>query len=244
MNMETGYGLEFFGATEAARAVLTRTAHSFAIAAGLPQAAAAAMLPDAPGSRTYLCDEESHTIHVLDEQCRPVFSFGGFGSGLGQFDTPAEAAVIWTSDPSAPAFGAEILVVADRGNHRIQLFETDGAVIGAIGGTDAPDAGDRPSPRAAWPFFRLDDGPSLPLPTRIEWRAPYLEVTCGDDQVVRVDLAVALLPDFATWLECASPLELRQAFDRFMTGSTGVPDWCLYEIAERLQPVAGERLAS
>jgi hypothetical protein len=58
---------------------------------------------------------------------------------------------------------------------------------------------------------------------------------------------VALLPDFNTWIASASPAELRQAFDRFMNSPepTDVPDWCLYEIAERLQPVSnGGRFAS
>jgi hypothetical protein len=245
MNFESRLDLEFFGASETAHAVLTRTALSLTMAAGRGQTAAAATAVECD-PRTYLCDEESHIVHVLDEHCRPMFSFGGFGSGLGQFDTPTEASVVWASvDPAMPAVGSSLLVVADRGNDRIQLFETDGVAIGAIGGaTGASES--RPAARAAWPFFRLDDGPSLNSPSSIEWRAPFLDVTC-EDGVVRVDLAVALLPDFNTWIECASAAELRQAFDRFMSSPepTEVPDWCLYEIADRLQPWSnGERLAS
>ena len=245
MNSDAGHAVEFVGATETKSAVLSRTAHSFAISAGLTPASAATFVGEAD-VRTYLCDEAAHTIHVLDEYCRPVFSFGGFGSALGQFDTPTEATVVWTSDPMTPSIGGEVLVVADTGNDRLQLFETDGVAIGAIGGgTGAVE--NRPSPRAAWPFFRLDDGPALSAPTRVEWKAPYLEVTCGDGAVVRVDLAVALLPDFETWIESAAPAEMRQAFDRFMTNPAGtdVPDWCLYEIAARLQPAsAGSMFAS
>jgi hypothetical protein len=77
----------------------------------------------------------------------------------------------------------------------------------------------------------------LPFPSRLEWRSPYLDVACMGTMMVRIDLAAALLPDFDTWIAEASPVELRQAFHRFMAdpGRADIPDSSLYEIVERLQ---------
>src|SRR5438876_4950936 len=75
------------------------------------------------GDRTYLCDPRNHCIDVVDADGRPLFSFGGRGSRLGQLNTPTDIAVVWLAqgDEGAEETGMPMLAVADRGNHRIQL---------------------------------------------------------------------------------------------------------------------------
>jgi hypothetical protein len=200
--------------------------------------------PDLYGGRAYLCDPDAHCIHVLDQDYRPVFSFGGYGSSLGQFDTPTDVAIIWI-DVSAPAectADTAVLVVADSGNHRLQLFDLDGVAIGVLGGGTVGIAAWSSAGwpiRAGWPFFRLADLPVLAFPSRLEWRAPYLDVACSGATMVRLDLAAALLPDFRAWVQEAPPSALRQAFRRFASDPTraDVPAACLLQIVERLQPV-------
>jgi hypothetical protein len=191
---------------------------------------------DPAGGRFYVCDPGAHTIHVLDQECGPLFSFGGFGSGLGQFDTPTDVAIV-RLETADPAVDAELLVVADHGNHRLQMFELDGAVIGEIGGhaghwTTAGIA----EPIGA-PFFRLGDVPPLPFPSRLEWRTPYLDVISAAS-AIRLDLAAILLPDFHTWIADAPMADLRSALHLFAAdpGRAGIPDSYLREIVERLQP--------
>ena len=194
---------------------------------------------DCPGGRIYICDPQTHTIDVLDRNGRPLFSFGGFGSRLGQFDTPTDVAIIRldTADSSGETIDTRLLIVADQGNHRLQLFELDGVAIGEIGGhAGAWIPGRFPLPTGS-PFFRLGDVPPLPFPSRLEWRAPYLDVACAGT-AIRLDLAVVLLPDFATWIADASRAELRLAFLRFASDPNrfDIPEACLQEIAGRLQP--------
>jgi hypothetical protein len=197
--------------------------------------------PDLAGGRAYLCDPESHLIHVLDQDYQPLFSFGGFGSNPGQFDTPTDVAIVWMDAASPADCSAEnaVLVVADRGNSRIQVLELDGAPVCVIGPPSAPSSSTFAGwpLRAGWPFFRLGAAPQLTNPSRLEWRAPYLDVACGGT-MVRVDLAAALLPDFKTWLAAAPAGTLRQAFRRFALDPhrAEVPNICLLEMAERLQP--------
>lgn len=191
---------------------------------------------DLPGGLVLLCDPSAHVINVLDHNHQPVFAFGGFGSRLGQFDRPTDVAIVWIDmvDPDAPTADSAILVVVDRGDNRLQLFELDGAPIG--GGLGASSTSRRPD-RSGWPFFRLGSVPSLPFPSRPEWRTPYLDVACGGT-MVQLALAAALLPNFHAWIADASPLVLRQAFDWYAADPTrsNLPDWCWYEIMERLIP--------
>jgi hypothetical protein len=193
---------------------------------------------DPAGGRFYVCDPGAHTIHVLDQERRPLFSFGGFGSGLGQFDTPTDVVIV-RLETADPAVDAELLVVADHGNHRLQMFELDGAVIGEIGGHAGhwTTAG-VPEPIGS-PFFRLGDVPPLPFPSRLEWRAPYLDVvSAAASSAIRLDLAAILLPDFHTWIADAPMADLRSAFLLFAAdpGRAAIPDSYLREIVERLQP--------
>ena len=203
---------------------------------------------DLPGGRVYLCDTDAHCINVLDQDHHPLFSFGGCGSRLGQFDGPADIAVVSIDaiDPAASAGDPAMLVVADRGNHRIQLFELDGAPIGAFGGRPAGSSPSGWPARTGWPFFRLASVPPLAFPSRLRWRTPYLDVSCAGAMMVRIDLAAALLPDFDAWIDDAPLGVLRQAFQWFASDPdrTDIPASCLYEILERLQPAACRVAAS
>jgi hypothetical protein len=191
------------------------------------------------GERIYVCDPEAHSITVLDQDHCPLFAFGGFGSRPGQFDTPTDIAVVGCSsdDEGALLFDSAMLAVADCGNHRLQLFELDGAPIAVIGGESAVAA--RPSSaRAGWPFFRLEPAQPIPFPSRLEWRPPYLDVVCLGPLSVRIDLLASLLPDFSVWITDAPVVVVEQAFRQFAPGSGAarIPDWCLSEIVGRLQP--------
>jgi hypothetical protein len=206
---------------------------------GRPTGIASVASADFPGGRIYVCDPDTHIIDVLDQNGRPLFSFGGFGSGLGQLDTPTDVAVVRlnAADPTGQAVDTALLVVADHGNHRLQLFELDGAVIGEVGGHAGAWTPGRFSIPTGSPFFRLGDIPPLPFPSRLEWRAPYLDVACAGT-VIRLDLAAVLLPDFTAWIADASLTDLRLAFLRFGMdpNRADIPESCLYEIMERLQP--------
>jgi len=205
-----------------------------------PVGMAVASSDDPSGGRIYLCDPVAHAIHVLDAYHRPMFSFGGFGSRLGQFDTPTDIAIAWTEPVAAAAAATDfaVLAVADRGNHRVQLFELDGAPLGAIGDRARESPPSRWPARTGWPFFRLGPMPPCPFPSRLEWHSPYLDVACMGTVMVRLDLGVALLQDFATWIADAPIVVLQQAFRRFTVDAdlAEIPDWCLLEIVERLQP--------
>jgi len=196
--------------------------------------------PDLQGGRAYHCDPEAHCIDVLDQDYRPLFSFGGYGSNPGQFDTPSDVAIVWLDEtvPADRVADTAVLAVADQGNHRLQLCELDGAPICAIGGPAAGHASTGWPARAGYPFFRLGGPLPLPFPSRLEWRSPHLDVACAGTTMVRIDLATALLPDFATWVRNAPASELRKAFRRFalQPHKADVPAACLVEIAERLEP--------
>ena len=158
-----------------------------------------AIIPSAPGApgRTYVCNEEKHCIDVFEDDDEPLFSFGEFGNGPGQFNEPADVVVVFlqsrgNAGGSATPSG-QVLVVADRGNHRLQLFSLEGTPLATIdpwlGRSRRVDLDDR----SGWPFFRVNPLPQMVLPSTLEWRAPFLSVTGGDGRVVAVDLELALL---------------------------------------------------
>lgn len=189
--------------------------------------------------RTYLCDPRNHYIDVVDADGTPLFAFGGRGSRLGQLNTPTDIAVVTFGLPTedAPDGGAPMLAVADRGNHRIQLFEPDGVAIAAIDGSRGRTAQSAWAPRAGWPFFRLATSvPAFALPSRLTWQAPYLEVTCVGGPI-RFDLAAAMLPEFSEWLEGTPNPVLRDALHALTCDPRveSVPDACLLGLVERLQ---------
>jgi hypothetical protein len=127
---------------------------------------------DMPGGRIYLCDSQTHSIDVLDGDGLPLFSFGGYGDGPGQLDTPIDVAIL-TLDGSAITMSSDaILAVAERGNNRVQLFELDGAWLGIL------EDGLR---NACW------------VPSRLDVDRRHLQITSSTGAVSRVDVAAALM---------------------------------------------------
>lgn len=81
----------------------------------------------APDGGFYIGDGYgSHWMHQFDKDAKWVRTFGGFGSGLGQFQTPHGQ---WVDNRS----GREpTLVVADRANFRLQYFSLNGEPLGFL----------------------------------------------------------------------------------------------------------------
>jgi hypothetical protein len=192
---------------------------------------------DLRGGRVYMCDPVNHLIDVLDDAARPLFSFGGFGSSPGQFNTPVDLAIVpINGDHALTCISDAVLVVADRGNHRLQIFTLDGVHLASVDDASAERQSGWPI-RAGWPYFRLGLNPCVRFPSRLRWRAPYIDVTSGVGGVGRVDLPVALLPDFHEWMRTAPLPVMRRAYQAFMEDPAGhsVPEHCLRRIARRTQ---------
>jgi hypothetical protein len=203
---------------------------------------------DVPAGRAYLCDPRNHTVDVVDLDNRPIFSFGGRGRRLGQLDTPTDVAVVWLTqeDRSHGTLNEALLVVADRGNHRVQLFELDGVPVAAIDGVRGRRAPGSWPLYAGSPYFRLARAtPRFLLPSRLAWHAPYLDVTCEGGSIVRLDLGGTRLPGFETWLRNAPRKELKEALEFFTSNPARaiVPDTCLLAIVQRIQPFTPTRLS-
>lgn len=149
--------------------------------------------------RLYVCDAGNHRIQVLTLDGVPETAFGGFGDGPAQFNAPTDIVV---ARPRVGAAGGSsddpLLVVADERNHRVQVFDPDGVFVAAVGAGERSGTSSAPLSRKGWPYFRAGSDPRLVRPARLAWEGGVLEVTCADG-TVRVDLAVALLPDFVTW---------------------------------------------
>jgi hypothetical protein len=113
--------------------------------------------------------------------------------------------------------GIDLVAVADRGNHRVQIFEPEGQLVAIIGApAGAPVAGtDFRDARAGWPFFRVGGDPRLEAPVRLEWADPLLVVVGADGSRTPIDLAAALLPSFDAWLATASRPMLAAAHHYF-----------------------------
>jgi hypothetical protein len=199
-----------------------------------------------PCGRVYMCDPVNHVIDVLDDAAHPLFSFGGFGTGPGQFDTPVDLAIVPMTDNPAPAPLADaLLVIADRGNHRVQVMTLDGVWLLTIDtGTSGPRSGW--PVRTGWPYFHLGISPCVPLPSRLQWRDPFLDVSSSVGGGVRMDLSVALLPPFEAWLRTTPRQVLRQAQHELVTESNTVriPDDCARRIGDRIRGTARPRLVS
>jgi hypothetical protein len=167
------------------------------------------------GTVSYVCDAISHRIHVLDGRGRWVESFGELGRNPGQFDRPSDATVVmpmFEGEESAESAYTALVAVADRMNHRVQIFEPAGQFVAALGSSDpSSDAGNdsvasvaEPTARDGWPFFRVTPDLSFNEPIRLRWRAPVLEVTEASGSTHQVDLAYAMLPRFEDWLAGAT----------------------------------------
>lgn len=142
----------------------------------------------------YRCDTYGHRIVATDEAGRIVRVFGGFGRKPGALDTPLDLVFV------TPEFAGERLptdsadsvwlAVADYGNRRVQLFELDGSVVGAVtveGADGVP-----------WP------------PTRLAWRSPTLEVEGIEGAKTSLYLSAALAAASATSEATKPPPALRR----------------------------------
>lgn len=130
-----------------------------------------------PGRRlTYRADPDTHRVTVHDDFGRLMLAFGGRGAGTAALDTPLDLAFVRPlfSGEHLPLGGPDAvwLAVADYGNHRIQVFELDGAHVGAVD---------------------LADHPGLGAPCALSWRAPVLEIEGVEGARARIYLSAALL---------------------------------------------------
>ena len=101
------------------------------------------------GVYCYVSDELNHRVQIVDS-AGTTRDVGGVGSGAGQFQFPRGLALLSTGTPSTSR-----LYVCDAWNHRIQVFDGRGTVVGAFGGRGAgPGQLDVPSDVVfVWPRF-------------------------------------------------------------------------------------------
>jgi hypothetical protein len=184
---------------------------------------------------SYVCDTISHQIHVLDGRGRWIESFGEQGRQPGQFDHPSDATLVMPmfegEESAAESAYTALVAVADRMNHRVQIFEPAGQFVTALTGPTA-----EPTARDGWPFFRVT--PDMPFhePVRLRWRAPWLEVTEVSGATHQIDLAYAMLPRFEDWLAQATlhALVAAQHHLRFCIRQTPGIAWPLLQIETAL----------
>lgn len=172
--------------------------------------------PTRESTRIFLCDPVKHQIRILNGGGLVVGAFGG-SHGPAGLAWPADVLLVRPEFSGerydADGLSGAWLVVADRVRQRLQVYETDGTFVGCVGdgvgraGDRAAEAGERPG----WPFFGLAEVPRIGAPVGLTWRAPYLAVTNAAGDLVEIDLAYALLPNFETWLASAGCGELFSA---------------------------------
>ncbi len=128
------------------------------------------------GTLWYEADAAGHRVVARYADGQLAFAFGSLGDRPGQFNTPlhvTEVSPEFSGEPGAVEHGLSVLTpwlaVADYGNHRVQLFECDGAFLGEI---------------------ELEAGQP---PCHLTWRAPVLDVTTVEGRTVRLHVAAALL---------------------------------------------------
>ena len=73
--------------------------------------------------KVYVCDTANHRVQILNENLTFSSSFGGSGSGDGQFNYPWDVAFDSTGS----------VYVADSCNHRIQVFTPEGRFLREFG---------------------------------------------------------------------------------------------------------------
>lgn len=89
----------------------------------------AGLAVDADGRRLYVVDiggvgTEEHRVRVFDAQTgKHLFDFGKRGTGPGEFNLPRDVAIA----PDGTVY------VVDGGNFRVQMFRSDGTLIGTFG---------------------------------------------------------------------------------------------------------------
>lgn len=164
------------------------------------------------------CDPASHHICVVDVDGTLIEVFGERGSLPGQFNAPSDVVVV------SPHFDGEdagvdhldLVVVADRGNHRLQVFEPEGQLVAIIGEDDRESRAQSPTgAREGWPFFSLGPRVRVEDPAQLRWEDPWLVVINGRGDETRIDLAAALLPSFDEWLSAAPMPMLAAAHHHF-----------------------------
>ncbi len=181
------------------------------------------------GTRVFVADTWNHRVHVFDGTGRPLFAFGGFGTADGQLSAPADLVVAtvqlpWEGDRRA-AETAQLLVVADQWNARLQVFTLEGVWLATLGGRQ-DGAVDRSAASESNPFFRLGAVGVPRDPVRLQWQSPWLTVTGGNGRAHRIDLASAVLPTLTEWLATAPPAEqdhARRYFAMVRHGGRAVP---------------------
>jgi hypothetical protein len=174
--------------------------------------------PPAPDVARFACDPLQHQVHRLDAAGRILDSFGEPGRAHGQFDTPSDSTVVlpmFEEEDIAGCSRAAFVAVADRMNHRVQVFELEGQFVTALGEfSDTGANADRPG-RDGWPYFRLTPHPVLNEPVRLRWEAPFLHIVDAQGNTTQVDLAYSMLPVFETWLASATAPTLVSAHHHF-----------------------------
>lgn len=124
----------------------------------------------------YRTDPARHRITVQDDFGRLQFAFGSRGRGPAALSTPLDVVAVRPTFPGEHLpLGSPFtiwLAVADYGNRRVQVFELDGAHVGAIA---------------------LADHPGLGGPCAVAWRDPALEIEGVDGARASILLGSALL---------------------------------------------------
>ena len=123
-----------------------------------------------PDGYRYISDEINHRIQIVEPAGR-TRDLGGTGSRAGEFRYPRGLAVLSTGTPATTR-----LFVCDAWNHRIQVLDGQGAVVGGFGGHGAgPGQLDVPSdvvlvrPRFAGETPDDDDPDILMLAVADSW---------------------------------------------------------------------------
>jgi len=165
-----------------------------------PRAPRAAVVagPTPRETRIFACDPLHDAIAVFDGDGRCVMTFGGHGTRPGQFRAPAAVAIVrpqFASEASAADL-EPLVAVADRRNHRVQVFELDGTLIACVG----HQASNGFLPRH-WRSVGVE--PAFDHPYDLAWSGPYLDVTCTGGRLVRLNLADAMRPSPGFRAECA-----------------------------------------
>ena len=81
----------------------------------------------ASSGRRYLSDEYHHRV-IVEEPTGERWTFGGYGTGPGEFNRPRGLVLQEGQDPSASR-----LFVCDSWNHRLQVFDGDGQWLRMFG---------------------------------------------------------------------------------------------------------------
>lgn len=80
------------------------------------------MIVSRDGASLYVTDRANARVQAVDPEGNPKLVFGSFGRDPGQFRDPKDLA--WDADGN--------LIVADSGNHRLQVFTPDGKFLRAV----------------------------------------------------------------------------------------------------------------